>query len=235
MKFKQLHFLIQQVGTVANVDGGLLLVSGDHPHLDTGLHQVGDGLWYTVLQTILDRTTAQQFEVTFHTITDLGHRIITTVDQRLSGLKLLLEDAHLLLADLLACEQQCAQTIHREGLQIFHRLAHVLTLLLALQQALLHDVIGTLAVEHVTTVRQAHEHRHASALRGERQLTEHLVEDLLTEQTHPTAVRVALQKHRLIVTRTVTESLLIGRRRLVLHLAVLRDIAHHTVTHGHGQ
>lgn len=42
------------------VDGCLLLVSGQHPDLDVGPHQSGDGLWYAGLQAVLYRRGAQQ-------------------------------------------------------------------------------------------------------------------------------------------------------------------------------
>lgn len=45
------------------VDGRLLLVSGQHPDLDVGPHQSGDGLWYAGLQAVLYRRGAQQHQI----------------------------------------------------------------------------------------------------------------------------------------------------------------------------
>lgn len=45
------------------VYGRLLLVSGEHPDLDVGPHQSGDGLWHAGLQAVLYRRGAQQHEV----------------------------------------------------------------------------------------------------------------------------------------------------------------------------
>lgn len=48
---------------LTDVDGRLLLVSGQHPDLDVGPHQSGDGLWYAGLQPVLDGRGAQQHQV----------------------------------------------------------------------------------------------------------------------------------------------------------------------------
>jgi hypothetical protein len=36
---QQLHILLEQLARVANVDGGLLLITGNHPNTNTGLQQ----------------------------------------------------------------------------------------------------------------------------------------------------------------------------------------------------
>eukprot|EP00968_Pinguiococcus_pyrenoidosus_P009125 scaffold703_cov245-Pinguiococcus_pyrenoidosus.AAC.17 len=71
----QLHLLLDQTARPADVDCRFLLVASEHPDLDPGLHQDGDGLRDFVLQPILDGGGPEEFQA----VLDLIHQAIDLI------------------------------------------------------------------------------------------------------------------------------------------------------------
>src|SRR3954463_1224321 len=63
--------LLDKTTRVANVNGSLALVTGQHPHLDVGSSKLINGLGDTLLELILDGSGASEFELLLDLLADL--------------------------------------------------------------------------------------------------------------------------------------------------------------------
>ena len=76
------HVVLEELAGVADVDGGLLLVAREHPDVDVGLEELGDGLGHADLELVLDGGGAEEGEVGFDELGGLGHLLLLVVDVR---------------------------------------------------------------------------------------------------------------------------------------------------------
>eukprot|EP00951_Prasinocladus_malaysianus_P001586 scaffold10950_cov29-Prasinocladus_malaysianus.AAC.1 len=73
--------VFEQPAARGDVDGRLLLVARDHPHLHARLEQSGDGLRDAVLQLVFDGGDANQLEVLLDLVLQLRHLLLAAVQQ----------------------------------------------------------------------------------------------------------------------------------------------------------
>jgi len=73
------HVVRQHLARIADVHGRLLLISGQHPNLDVGQRQEGNGLWDPLLELVLNGCCAQQHHVVLHLLVHAGQPVLPAV------------------------------------------------------------------------------------------------------------------------------------------------------------
>mmetsp|Transcript_19380 Transcript_19380/g.35998 ORF Transcript_19380/g.35998 Transcript_19380/m.35998 type:complete len:566 (-) Transcript_19380:758-2455(-) len=76
LELDQGHVLLQHLARVADVDGRLHLVAGEHPELYAALHEVRDGVRHVLLERVFYRRGADQVQIFLDLGGSLGHLLL---------------------------------------------------------------------------------------------------------------------------------------------------------------
>ena len=167
------HVVPDQRTRLRDVDGGVLLIPGEHPHRDPPAHHLLDRARYPVLELILDGGGADQEEV-----------LLDDLRRRLEFLVALLEALRRLgvrhvprvvlrLRHLPDGQTQRAQAAL--GVVVHVLLGHVGVLLVPVREPVVYDRVGTLAVEHDLVLGGTNDDAHALTRGVELEHVEQLV------------------------------------------------------------
>ena len=177
----QIHALPDQPTAHPNVDGRLLPIPGQHPHLDPRLLQRVDRVGHPFLELVLDRRRPEQKHVFFDQLGGLVEGLPAPVDGR-RGLRVdgsplaVLGRGNVAIGDaeraeaiggiVLSIVRHESERKRREGTH-FEMRERLFGKQLVFAQPLENDRVGAFAVQLDLAVRCAHDRRHALSRRIE--------------------------------------------------------------------
>ncbi|GKT53098.1 hypothetical protein ColTof3_00437 [Colletotrichum tofieldiae] len=213
------HVLTKQLATHANVDGGLLAIARQHPHLDTGLLERVDGLRDTVLKTILNSCSSEKVKVVLNDLGRLVQLVCTVTANGGAGLFKYLEPfLELLLGNFTHRKAERSETLGGVLFQMTQGRFNVRVLVV---QALKDDGIGTLAVDADLSIRASVDSRHTLPGGVEFANGQELVLELASSCLDEYGPRLAISEDVSELGGALDKGAFIGRSSLVLDLAAL--------------